>query len=93
MVLVGIDIGKYSIKIVELSSSNNKVTVNKIGSLNTFSDINKFDLEKISKSQLESCVQDLTKQLNINPRKAKTVISSISGTASASPNSHSSIIG
>ena len=39
---IGIDIGKYSVKIVELASTNNQVTVKKIGSLNTFSDINKW---------------------------------------------------
>ena len=76
---IGIDIGKYSVKIVELSSTNNQVKVKKIGSLNTFADINKFNLEKISRSQLEGCVQELTKQLNINARKARTVVSSISG--------------
>ena len=69
----GIDIGKYSTKIVELSLTKGEVAVKKIGSLNTFKDINKFDLEKISKSQLEGCVQDLTKQLNINTILFQTV--------------------
>ena len=44
---IGIDIGKYSTKIVELSLTKGEVVVKKIGSLNTFEDINKFDLEKI----------------------------------------------
>ena len=72
----GIDIGKYSTKIVELSLTKGEVAVKKIGSLKTFKDINKFDLEKISKSQLEACVQDLCKQLNINARKTRASISS-----------------
>ena len=75
----GIDIGKYSTKIVELSLTKGEVAVKKIGSLNTFEDINKFDLEKISKSQLEACVQDLSKQLNINARKIRDAVSSVSG--------------
>jgi len=76
---IGIDIGKYSVKIVELSLTKGEVSIKKIGDLNTFKDINKFDLEKISKSQLEACVQDLSKKMSINPRKMKQVISSISG--------------
>ena len=76
----GIDIGKYSTKIVELSLTKGEVAVKKIGTLNTFKDINKFDLEKISKSQLEACIQDLSKKMGINPRKIKNPISSISGT-------------
>ncbi len=76
----GIDIGKYSTKIVELSLTKDEVAVKKIGTLNTFEDINKFDFEKISRSQLEACIQDLSKKMSINPRKAKNAISSISGT-------------
>ena len=28
---IGIDIGKYSVKLVELSSANNEISINKIG--------------------------------------------------------------
>ena len=77
---IGIDIGKHSTKIVELSLTKGEVSIKRIGSLNTFDDINKFDLEKISKSQLEACVQDLSKKMSISPRKMKQVISSVSGT-------------
>ena len=50
-----------------------------MGSLSVFEDINKFDLEKISRSQLEACVNDLARDLGINTKKAKNVVSSISG--------------
>ncbi|MBI45174.1 MAG: hypothetical protein CMG66_03295 [Candidatus Marinimicrobia bacterium] len=76
----GIDIGKYSTKIVELSLTKDEVSVKKIGNLHIFEDINKFDLEKISRSQLEASVQDLSKKLGINPRKVRKITSSISGT-------------
>ena len=76
---IGIDIGKYSIKIVELTSTNTDITVNKIGSMPVFSDINKFNLEKISRPQLEACLQDLSKTLSINPKKAINAVSSLPG--------------
>ena len=75
----GIDIGKYSTKIVELSLTRGEVAVKRLGTLNTFEDLNKFDLEKISKSQLEACIQDLSKKMGINPRKVRNITSSLSG--------------
>ena len=76
---IGIDIGKYKIKIVELSSINGTVEIKKIGSLPVFENINNFNLEKISKAQLSACLQDLCKNLDINPKKTKNIITSISG--------------
>ena len=74
---IGIDIGKYKIKIVELESNDGNVKIKKMGSLSVFEDINKFDLEKISRSQLEACVNDLARDLGINTKKDKNVVSSI----------------
>ena len=37
---LGIDIGKYSIKMVQLSKSGNDIKVDQIGSINTFKDLN-----------------------------------------------------
>ena len=76
---IGIDIGKYKIKMVELSSDEKKIEVKKMGSISVFKDANKFNLEKISRSQLEACVYDLSQNLGINGKKAKDVVSSISG--------------
>ena len=76
---LGIDIGKYKIKIVELEASSNNVEIKKMGSLAIFEDMKKFDLEKISRSQLEASVYDLAQKLGINSKKAKNVVSSISG--------------
>ena len=44
---LGIDIGKFKIKIVELVSTDGKVEIKQLGStLPVFEDLNKFDLEK-----------------------------------------------
>ena len=76
---LGLDIGKYSIKIVELAKDKDQVYVKNIGSKNTFDNLNKFDLEKLSKTQIAACIQDLCNELNIKPKKMKTLISSLSG--------------
>ena len=74
---LGIDIGKYKIKIVELEKSNDNISVLKADSFSTFDNLVKFDLEKITASQIEACIQDLCKKMNINPKKMKTIVSCI----------------
>ncbi|MBI72367.1 MAG: hypothetical protein CMG61_02810 [Candidatus Marinimicrobia bacterium] len=76
---LGIDIGKFKIKIVELVSIDGNVEIKQLGSIPVFEDLNKFDLEKISRSQLEACIYDLAQNLNINFKKAKNIVSGISG--------------
>ena len=76
---LGIDIGKFKIKIVELVSIDGNVEIKQFGSIPVFEDINKFDLEKISRSQLEACIYDLAQNLGINSKKAKNIVSGISG--------------
>ena len=68
---LGIDIGKFKIKIVELVSTDGNVVIKQLGSIPVFEDLNKFDLEKISRSQLEACIYDLAQNLGINSKKAK----------------------
>ena len=77
---LGLDIGKYSIKIVELYSNNGNVEVKNLGIKPIFEDINTFDLEKLTKSQVEATIQDLLKELSINPKRVKNITSSLSGT-------------
>ena len=45
---IGIDIGKYKIKIVELEKVNDSVNIVKADSFSTFDNLEKFDLEKIN---------------------------------------------
>ena len=76
---LGIDIGKYSIKMVQLSMNADKIKVEQIGILNTFDDLNKFNLDSLSKSQLSACIQDLANQMNIKQKKIKNIVTSLSG--------------
>ena len=76
---LGIDIGKFSIKAVQLSKDGDEVKVDNIGIINTFDDINKFNLDSLSKSQVSACLQDLLAKMNIKPKKIKNIVSSLSG--------------
>ena len=77
----GLDIGKYSVKIVELEQNKDQIAIKNIGEKNLFDDLNKFDHDKITKSQISACVQDLCVQMNIKPKKIKELTSSLSGKA------------
>ena len=76
---IGIDIGKFKIKIVELSQNNDTISVVKADTFPTFDNLAKFDLEKINASQIEACIQDLCKKMNINPKKSKNIVTSLPG--------------
>ena len=78
---LGLDIGKYSVKIVELEKNKDQVVIKNIGEKNLFDDLNKFDHDKITKSQMSACIQDLCNEMNIKPKKIKTLTSSLSGKA------------
>ena len=60
---LGIDIGKYSIKVVELSSSSDTIEVVKIGSYPIFNNINKSNIE----NGMFFMMRDLMNQGNKNP--------------------------
>ena len=76
---IGLDIGKFSIKLIELEKSNDSISVKNIGKKNLFDDLNKFDYDKISKSQIKACIEDLCNQMKIKPKKIKNITSSLSG--------------
>jgi len=76
---LGLDIGKYSIKIVELEQNKDELKIKNIGEKNLFDDLNKFDHDKITNSQISACIQDLCNEMNIKPKKIKNLISSLSG--------------
>ena len=65
--ILGIDIGKYSIKMVHLSKDGETIKLENVGILNTFDDLNKFNLDNLSKSQLSACIQDLAVKMDIKP--------------------------
>ena len=74
---LGIDIGKHSIKIVEIQKTNDTIQLKNADSLNTFNDMKLFDLEKLNNSQIIASIQDLCKKMNINPKKMKQIVSSL----------------
>ena len=76
---LGIDIGKYSIKIVELNENDGSVEIINSGIINTFNDLKLYNLDKISTSQVTASIQDLLLKMNIKPKKTKKLISSLSG--------------
>ena len=76
---LGIDIGKYSVKIVELEQSGDQTKIKKIGEKNLFDDLTKYNHDKITASQISACIQDLCNEMNIKPKKIKTLTSSLSG--------------
>ena len=76
---IGIDIGYYSVKIVQMEKTSSGYVVHKVGSRQMHKDLNKFDPEKVSKSQWIAAIQDLCKELKINPKKFKNAVSSLSG--------------
>ena len=77
--VLGIDIGKYSIKMVQLSKDGETIKLENLGILNTFDDLNKFNLDNLSKSQLSACIQDLAVKMDIKPKKMKNIVTSLSG--------------
>jgi type IV pilus assembly protein PilM len=77
---IGIDFGYSSVKIVQLEKRSDKYVLQKVGIKSVVDDLNKYDPEKISKSQWTAAVMDLCKEMKINPKKMKKAVSSISGT-------------
>ena len=76
---LGIDFGYSEVKIIELESKDNNLSIKNIGKNIIYDDINKFDPEKISKAQWVGSIQNLCKNINILPKKIKKSVSSISG--------------
>ena len=76
---LGIDIGKFSVKIVELEKEQENIVIKNIGSKSLFDNLDSFDHDKITKSQIIACIQDLCNEMNIKPKKIKTLTSSLSG--------------
>tara|TARA_Y100000590_G_scaffold419577_1_gene521437 strand:- start:452 stop:1492 length:1041 start_codon:yes stop_codon:yes gene_type:complete len=75
-----IDIGKFSIKLVELEKVNDTVKIVKLSSINIVDDLDTYNIDKLSKSQISASIQDLLSKLNIKPKKIKNLISSLPGT-------------
>ena len=76
---IALDIGKFSIKLVELEKVNESIKVINLKTINIIKDLDTYDIDKLSKSQISASIQDLTNNLNIKIKKVKNLITSLPG--------------
>ena len=76
---IALDIGKFSIKLVELEKVNESIKVINLKTINIIQDLDTYDIDKLSKSQISASIQDLTNNLNIKTKKIKNLITSLPG--------------
>ena len=74
-----LDIGKFSIKMAVLEQVDDIVKIVNLEKINIVEDLDTYDIEKLSKSQISASIQDLSNSLNIKSKKVKNLISSLSG--------------
>ena len=75
--ILGLDIGTYSVKIVLLDKKG--LNVISFGEECIIDEIKQFDIEKINRSHWVAAFQKLVSKLSINLKKVDTIVSSISG--------------
>ena len=78
---IGLDIGHFKSKVVELNQDGDNVSVVNVGSNRSFNDIKKFDPENMTKAQWVANIQDLFQSLNIKTRNQKNLVSSLIGSS------------
>ena len=78
---IGLDIGHFKSKLIVLSQSGENLTVQKINSCNTFSDLNIFDPETTTKAQWVASIQELCKSIKVSPKSQKDLVSSLIGSS------------
>lgn len=71
---LGIDLGNFDTKVVELREINDKIEVINIKKQALFSDISKYDHEKINRSMWSSCVSEILKNIKISPKRNKGAV-------------------
>ena len=77
--ITAIDLGYSTVKILQLTSSSSGYTILNSGSKSVTDNLKGFEPEKIKKANWVATIQDLTKEMGINPKKVKKLITSISG--------------
>ena len=76
--IISIDIGNSHVKIVQSELDNGKLRILKAGSKSISNDTKKLP-ETISQSQFIATISELCKELGINPRRSKNVVSGLTG--------------
>ena len=74
---LGIDLGTFDSKVVELIESNDTVQVKTMGSRPIFSDISAYSTEKLNKSVWSNNIQQLCKEKKLSIKKQKQIALSI----------------
>lgn len=77
---IGIDFGYSDVKIVLLEKNAGGYTVQNIGKKAIIEDLAKFNPELIGKSHWVAALQDLCREMKLNPKRMKNAVSAISGT-------------
>jgi len=70
---LGIDLGSFDTKIVELVESGETVHVNSMGTRPIFSDISTYSTEKLNRSVWSNSIQELCKEKKLSIKKQKQV--------------------
>ena len=78
---IGIDIGHFKSKLIMLSKSGKDVEVQKINNCNSFNDLKIFDPDTVTKAQWVASIQELCKDVKINPKNQKNLVSSLIGSS------------
>ena len=77
--ITAIDFGHSYIKIVQAEKDGDSIRLINVGKKSIIDDLNKFDIDEISKSNWVAAIQDLCSEMNIIPKKVKNLITSLSG--------------
>ena len=78
---IGLDIGHFKSKAVILSGTGDNIEVTQVKNQKSFSDLNTFDPETITKAQWVASIQEMFSDLKINPKSQKDLTSSLIGSS------------
>ena len=76
---LGIDIGNSKIKFIELNENQGNISLTSYGINDVMEDMKIYDPEKIAKANWVASIDNIVKDLGINSKKTKNLISSIPG--------------
>ena len=77
--ITAIDLGYSTVKILQLTGGTSGYTILNSGSTAVSGNLKSYDPEKITKANWVAAIQDLAKEMGINPKKVKNLVTSISG--------------
>ena len=77
--ITAIDLGYSTVKILQLTGGTSGYTILNSGSKAVSDNLKSYDPEKITKANWVAAIQDLSKEMGINPKKIKNLVTSISG--------------